>query len=208
MSHQIIIRPATPADAQVGAYLIYLTMSRLADFLLGSNNPQKTKTALSKLFAQRQNRFSHQFADIAEVGGQVAGLSLSYPSAIMKHLETPMALQLLRILGLVEFIRFVRNALPLSQVKEAGVNEHFINSVAVLPDFQGQGVGTHLLAFLEGKAKTTGLGICSLCVKIENERARHLYERLGYRLVDTIEFKQLGHVIGSKSLDPRAFIAW
>jgi ribosomal protein S18 acetylase RimI-like enzyme len=196
MSHKIIIRPATAADAQVGTDLIYLTMSRMADFLMGSGDPQKAKTTLARLFSQRQNRFSYQFADIAEVDGQVAGLVLSYPSEIMKGLEIPMALQLLRIFGLLEFIHFVRNALPLSNIKEAGAGEHFINNVAVLPDFQGQGIGSQLLTFVERKAKTAGLGQSSLCVEIENVKARSLYERLGYSVIDTIKFERLSRVIG------------
>ena len=83
-----------------------------------------------------------------------------------------------------------------SLVKEAGAGEYFINNVAVLPDFQGRGVGTRLLAFAEGKAKSAGLGICSLCVEIENVGARSLYERLGYRMVDTVRFKRLSRSIG------------
>jgi ribosomal protein S18 acetylase RimI-like enzyme len=92
----------------------------------------------------------------------------------------------------------VRNALPLSQIVEAGAGEQFINNVAVLPNFQGQGVGSQLLAFVEDKAKTTGLGTSSLCVDIENERARRLYERLGYQVIGTIEFEQLSRSIGYK----------
>jgi ribosomal protein S18 acetylase RimI-like enzyme len=198
MNHKITIRPATTADAQVGTDLIYMTMSRLADFLLGSGDPQNAKATLTRLFLKHQNRFSYQFTDIAEVDGQAAGLLLSYPSGIMKNLEIPMALQLLKISGLVEFIRFVHNALPLSQIKEAGFGEQFINNVAVLPTFQGLGIGSQLLAFVEGKAKTTGLGMSSLCVDIDNERARRLYERLGYQVIGTIEFERLSRTIGYK----------
>ncbi len=198
MSQKITIRPAIAADAQIGTNLIYMTMSRLADFLLGSGDPQKAKAILARLFSMRQNRFSYQFADIAEVDGQVAGLSLSYPSRIMKNLEIPMALQLLRILGLVEFIRFVHNALPLSLIKEAVAGEQFINNVAVLPNFQGQGIGSQLLAFVEDRAKTTGFGTSSLCVDIDNEHARRLYVRLGYRVIGTIEFERLSRSIGYK----------
>ena len=196
MSRQILVRPATPADAEVGVRLIYMTMRRLADFLLGSGDSQRAKVSLSGLFVQHQNRFSHQFADIAEMDGRVVGLLMSYPSKMMKRLETPMVFQMLKILGFADFIRFVRNALPLSLIKEAGAGEHFINNVAVLPDFQGRGVGTHLLAFAEGKAKSAKLGICSLCVEIENVGARSLYERLGYRMVDTVRFKRLNYSIG------------
>jgi ribosomal protein S18 acetylase RimI-like enzyme len=173
-------------------------MSRTVDYIFGSGYPEKAKTTLARLFTECQNRFSYRFTDLAVVDGQVAGLLLSYPSGIMKSLEIPMAMQLLRILGMLEFIHFVRNALPLSQIKEAGAGEQFINNVAVLPNFQGQGIGSQLLAFVEGKAKTTGLGKSSLCVDIDNDRARQLYERLGYQVIGTIEFERLNYSIGYK----------
>ena len=82
------------------------------------------------------------------------------------------------------------------RVKEAETEEYFINSLAVSPNFQGQGVGTHLLSFVESKAAISGLGKCSLTVEIENRKAISLYEHLGYRIVKTVEVDQLNRSIG------------
>lgn len=196
MFNAISVRPATPADVQVGTHLIYMTMGRLADFLLGSDKPSKAESVLAKLFVREANRFSYQFVDVAEMSGRVVGLLLAYSGREMESLKFPMARQLFVVCGLPGLFRFLRRGLPLMRVKEAEVEEYYINSLAVLPSFQGQGIGTHLLSWGESKAKTLGLGKCCLTVEIGNRKASSLYKHLGYRIVETVEIEQLNQRIG------------
>jgi len=192
----IKVRPAIPTDVQVGTHLIYLTMGRLADFLLGSDKPLKAESVLAKLFVREANRFSYQFVDVAEMNGRVVGLLLAYSGREMESLKFPMARQLFVVCGLPGIFRFLRRGLPLMGVKEAEAEEYFINSLAVLPSFQGQGIGTHLLSWGDSKAKTLGLAKCSLTVEIGNRQASSLYEHLGYQIVETVEIEQLNQRIG------------
>ena len=196
MFNVITVRPATSADIQVGIRLIHMTMGRLADFLLGSDKPSKAETVLAKLFVREANRFSYQFVNVAEVSERVVGLLLAYSGREMESLRFPMARQLLVVCGLPGIFRFLRRGLPLMGVREAEAEEYFVNSLAVLPSFQGQGIGTHLLSWGESKAKTLGLGKCSLTVEIGNRQASSLYEHLGYRIVETVEIEQLNQRIG------------
>jgi GNAT superfamily N-acetyltransferase len=55
-------------------------------------------------------------------------------------------------------------------------------SIAVLPGWRGQGIGGRLLDRLVDLARTEGIGAMSLSVEAAN-RARHLYERHGFRPV-------------------------
>jgi ribosomal protein S18 acetylase RimI-like enzyme len=183
-------------DAHVATQLMHMSMLRLADFLFGSNDPISAKSVLSRLFVQPRNRFSYQFADIAEVNGKAAGLLLSYPGRTMQHLEIPMGGQMVEILGVVGFARFVRRSLPLVFRREAQADEYFINTLAVLPECQEAGIGTHLLIVAEEKAKAASLRKCSLSVETGNYRARSLYERLGYRVVHTTRLNRLERLIG------------
>ena len=192
----ITVRPSIPADVQVGTHLIYMTMGRLADFLLGSDEPSKAESVLAKLFVREANRFSYQFVNVAEMGGEVVGLLLAYPGRVMESLKFPMARQLFVVCGLPGAFRFLRRGLPLMRVKEAEADEYFINSLAVLPGFQGQGIGTHLLSWADSKAKMLDLRKCSLTVEIGNSQAYSLYEHLGYRIVETVKIKQLNQRIG------------
>ena len=117
----------------MAAHLIHISMEQLADFLFGSNEPKVAKNVLAKLFIQPQNRFSHQFANMAEVNGKTVGILLSYPGRIMKHLEIPMGRQMVTICGVAGFMRFFRKSLPLMFSSEAESDEYFVNTVAVLP---------------------------------------------------------------------------
>lgn len=196
MFNAIKVRPAIPADVQVGTHLIYMTMGRLADFLLGSDKPSKAESVLAKLFVREANRFSYQFVDVAEMSGRVVGLLLAYSGREMESLKFPMVRQLFIVCGLPGLFRFLRRGLPLMRVNEAEAEEYFINSLAVLPSFQGRGIGTLLLSRVESKAKTLGLGKCCLTVEIGNRQASSLYEYLGYRIVETVEIEQLNQRIG------------
>lgn len=57
----------------------------------------------------------------------------------------------------------------------------FVAYMAVEPAVRGEGVGTALLAAAENEATRRGLPYMALMVTEENEAARRLYERRGYR---------------------------
>ena len=196
MLNTITVRPATSADVKTAICLIYLTMGRLADFLFGSDKPSKAQSVLAEFFVKEANRFSYQLVNVAEMSGRVVGLLLAYSGREIESLRFSMARQLFVVCGLPGLFRFLQRGLPLMGVKEAKAEEYFINSLAVLPSFQGQGIGTHLLSWGESKARTLGLGKCSLTVEIGNRQASSLYEHLGYRIVATVEIEQLSRRIG------------
>jgi ribosomal protein S18 acetylase RimI-like enzyme len=54
-----------------------------------------------------------------------------------------------------------------------------VHDLAVLPSWRGQGIGTRLLAAVEAFARRRGYCKVNLEVRVDN-RARHLYRRLGY----------------------------
>jgi ribosomal-protein-alanine N-acetyltransferase len=56
-----------------------------------------------------------------------------------------------------------------------------LNLFAVQPGYQRQGVGRHLLEWLEASARTAGIFTIHLEVRATNDRAQAFYQRLGYR---------------------------
>ncbi|MCD6358939.1 MAG: GNAT family N-acetyltransferase [Dehalococcoidia bacterium] len=191
MKTKLTIRSAMPEDAEVGAQLICMAMGEVAVFLFGFHNPDRAREVVEKLFANGNNRFSHQFADMAIVDGNAVGLLFSCSGEEVKQLSTPMVWQTMRIYNPLEFLLFLRNTVPLVGGKEAEADEYFISDLAVLPEFQKKGIGTLLLAHAEDKAKAERLKKCSLTVAIDNNNALKLYQRIGYQIVENIKFKQL-----------------
>ena len=56
-------------------------------------------------------------------------------------------------------------------------------TIGVRPELQGRGVGSTLLAELLGEAADRGCGEVFLDVRADNERARRLYERRGFKAI-------------------------
>ena len=57
-----------------------------------------------------------------------------------------------------------------------------VSDLYVIPQLRGMGIGTHLLHACEALARAAGIRDISLAVNpTDNRRAKHAYERLGYR---------------------------
>jgi ribosomal protein S18 acetylase RimI-like enzyme len=190
------LQPAIPDQAPLASRLIYLTMKTTADHLFGMGNLQHGQQVLESLFRMKSNRFSYQFTQIVLIEKLLAGLVVAYPGKLMKSLELPMAWHLLKIRGLKGFLQFFVKALPLAGIKEAEDDEYFISNLAVLPEQQGRGLGSHILTQTERKASALGFKKISLTVDVDNDRARKLYERVGFAPVKKVFIESFHRRIG------------
>lgn len=193
-------RPALPGDAPIAGRLIYLSMGPMADFLFSGRTSPSAEHTLASLFAKPQNRFSYQFADVAETGGLIVGLLIAYPSHLMRRLAFAMSRQIAEICGIKAILRLLPLALPFLWVHETEGREYYISNLAVAPDFQGKGIGTFLLKRALSRAVEMGLGRCALSVEVDNARALRLYERLGFRIVKTFEHPWLKRFCGYRGV--------
>jgi ribosomal protein S18 acetylase RimI-like enzyme len=75
---------------------------------------------------------------------------------------------------------------PLTRVTEA-----WIYSIAVVPEFQGSGVGRAMMDFAETWAREHGYPSLGLMVSATNDRARGIYARRGYEDVTVLMRKPL-----------------
>jgi ribosomal protein S18 acetylase RimI-like enzyme len=92
-------------------------------------------------------------------------------------------------------LRLLRRSAPLLTVKEYDQDEFYIFTVSVQPGFQGRGFGKQLLLHAEDKARAARLHKCSLGVTVDNVGAIRLYERINYRIVDTVRVPHLESAI-------------
>ena len=187
MTRAVTFRPARLADADLVARLIYMTMGIEADWLFGHEKRVATLQVLAGLFLSRGNRVSYNLASLAEHDGQDTGLLLAYPGELLARLNWMTAWHMLKLFGPASAIRLIRLQSAYGDLKETETDEFYISNLAVFPEFQGQGIGTLLMAYAEDLARASGLHKCSLIVAFSHENACRLYEHLGYKIVHTSE---------------------
>jgi len=184
----LTIRPARPDDAPVAAELLYQTMLWEGDYMFGCDPRHTVLETLVGLFLSADGRLSYRYAFIAEKDAQIAGLLVAYPGETVPRLNTATSRYLFGHFSLVALIRLAWRSLAIAG-PEAGRGEYYISNVAILPRFQGHGIGSRLLAFAEHQARSAGLNRVSLCVDMDNDGAFRLYQRTGYRVILTHFYK-------------------
>jgi ribosomal protein S18 acetylase RimI-like enzyme len=80
---------------------------------------------------------------------------------------------------------------PLQSIAEAAPDEYFLAHIAVLPEYEGRGLGRKLLQRAEDKAREAALPKLTLTVDSDNARAIRLYTRAGFNITSTIALEPL-----------------
>ncbi len=189
ISRKIIIRLAQPGDASVVARLMYYASpNQMLSFFGRPEN--KAIGVLQRMFRLPYHITSYTHTFVAEgQGGVVGSLSgfderswrtSSHASWIYAPvwfaIVTPR--QISRMIA--AFANFNRIFLPISD------GEYYIGHLAVLPEKRGHGIGRQLIKFAENQARVKGLKGVALDVEVENERARRLYEDLGFQTIKVV----------------------
>jgi len=200
MNVPISIQPSTTDIAPLAADLLYLTMGHSADYLFGGDDPVAARRTLERLFRAPSNLFSYQYTDTIALSSKTAGLVLAYPGKTLSALELPTAWRLLQAVGFAAFVHFLWRVPPFADIKEAEDDEFFISNLAVLPECQGQGLGTAMLAACDRKARALGFTKVSLTVDVENARAFALYQRTGFKVVSSVQIEPLRRRFGYQGL--------
>jgi ribosomal protein S18 acetylase RimI-like enzyme len=165
------LRPATREDAELLARLIDIAGEGFGKYLWSqAAGPGETALDVGRRRAQREDGgFSYRNATLAEVDGKVAALLLGY------RLADPYdAGDLQSVPATVR---------PLIELEAEAPGTWYVNALAAFPEYRGKGLGTLLLAEAENSARKTRVSSLSIIVAEQNEGAKRLYERAGYRAV-------------------------
>lgn len=85
------------------------------------------------------------------------------------------------------------------------VSDIHITNLAVIPEWQGQGIGRLLLELLEQVARLENVASLSLEVRVSNERAKTLYRKMGFEALRIK--KNYYHGDGEDALDMHKSVA-
>ena len=163
----VTVRPAQVFDAGFAAPLIQDTIGAIGYALTGSHTDDEAAHIIAQFFTLRGNRLSFTNVLIAECDGQPAGLAVLYHGEFAPQLDAP-------------FREFLKSRdLPDHIVSEGLPGELYLDTLATLPQYRGQGIGSALLRACAAQARRQGLPL-GLLVE-EGNPAQALYTRHGFR---------------------------
>jgi ribosomal protein S18 acetylase RimI-like enzyme len=177
------IRPASPQDAKAITPLMLLAMDDIVARFLHSNDPRDAIVFMETLIAQENNQYSYENIHVVEHEDQIVGAMCIYDGALLHTLREPVK----------AYVESKTNGLfePEDETEEG---EYYIDCLAVLPEYQGKGIGKSLLRFaIETYVKSQGKVLGLLVEKLE---ARKLYEKVGFTFhcTKTLTGKPMAHM--------------
>ncbi len=168
----MIIRKATPNDAEPIANHILLAMEDMVYSYIGQKDYQLAKDFLMRFIKRENNQYAHENCVVAEDEGQVMGSVNLYDGARLKELRQPV----------IDYIRKHYNK-DLHLEDETHAGEIYIDSLGVSPIHQGKGVGFKMLNFLIGEVVIKNKQTLGLLVDEHHPNAKKLYLKVGFKTV-------------------------
>ncbi|MBR6545268.1 MAG: GNAT family N-acetyltransferase [Alistipes sp.] len=168
MATKIVVREATREDAMTIALAVAMAIGDEA--AMRDYCGDDYLDVLTEIARDEATQYGYNYALIAEVNGKTAGAVVGYDGMELYKLREGTFAVLRRCIG--------RDVVNIVDETEAG--EYYLDSVGVLPDFRGQGVGKALVAAFCDKAFAAGHKRVGLIVDSENPDAERLYISLGF----------------------------
>ena len=137
MNREVTIRPATIHDAELIAEVVCMAV--------GYTTEHPIYPVFLELAKRDIAQYSYRNTLIAEVAGRAAGALVGYDGARLEELRRPIFELLERHLGSIPDIE-----------DETTAGEFYLDSLGVLPDYRGQGIGAALLSAMRDMAFEQG----------------------------------------------------
>ena len=171
-------RRATDRVAPDAAPLILDAVSSL-EVVLGDR--ATALRAIEACYRAERTEFAHRFGLLAELDRDVVGVAIAFPGRLYSSLKLGTGVVLARAAGTRHVVELAGRARILNRLLPP-VDRRFLylSVLAVAEAHRGSGVGSALMDRVIGGATRMGLGVATDTAA--DERARDLYERLGFRV--------------------------
>ena len=170
-------RRAAVDDAAIVAHIVAMAFGEdLTRRLCGDAG----ETLFEELVRRDDTQYSYRNVLVCEVDGEVVGAVCGYDGARLHELRAPV----------LETILMRCGAMP-EVADETSAGEFYLDTLGVLPQVRGRGLGAELIRRMRDEAFAEGHECVSLLVDEDNRAAERLYERLGFRRSDEVDL--LGH---------------
>lgn len=169
----LIIRPATPADARFVAWTVLTALDLPLDTL------DKTEQSC----ADERSMYSWANALVACDGDRPVGCIVSYPGDLYADLRRYTWARLWDGMDLASID---------SAPAETGPGEYYLDSLAILPEYRGAALGRRLMQAAMDRGRALGYTRFSLLVSVDKPHLRDYYAATGFTPLRTIPF--FGHL--------------
>lgn len=173
------IRKANREDASIIAQLMFFAMSDILFDFIGEKNETKAKKFLEELIRKEDNQYSFQNTWILELENEIAASFTLYDGGKLDQLRQPV-LQHLKT-------NYHRDIFPEDETQSG---EIYIDTIAVLPQFRGKGLGNKILDYIIEEFALKSNQIIGLLVDFTNPKAKKLYETKGFKVVGEKQLMQ------------------
>lgn len=176
----LVIRPATPDDAEAAAKLIHLSGPEIYTNMLGGDRETALRI-LQTIFATPRTLISHDNALVVQIDDNIVGLLICYDKQTEKDQGLRFFNQVRRALPFGRFIKALFYMLGMWHMVRRMKNDSWFGGViAVAPDKQGTRVGLALLDAMREQAENRGLPQLEADVETDNDHAMHIYLKYGW----------------------------
>lgn len=179
------IENATVSDSSLIADAILEAVGEeIATGLAGECHSRKDVHDIFQRLAEREDsQYSYINSRIArDEDGSAMGVCISYDGARLIELRRAFFQEAIKTLG------WSINEEEIDQLPgETSSDEYYLDTLMTLPEHRGRGVGKALILDAAEKARKTGKPLGLLC-DIDNDRARRLYDSIGFRFKDRRPF--------------------
>ena len=177
MNYELNIRKAAKTDAPLIAKVVAMAIGEESAILYGGENYMNVFEEIALL---EDSQYSYRNAFVAEINGNAVGAVVAYDGA---------ELYTLRKATLDVISKHTANELQIAD--ETDSSEFYLDSLAVLPEYRGRGIGAQLILAVKDRALNEYNKNLGLLVDFENPDAERLYQSVGFERADVKDF--LGH---------------
>lgn len=187
-----MIRKAEAKDKAAITKLHYMAGEHFFNYFFASTK-KTALTILNRLYKPPDTIFSKDFFWVYEDQGTIQGAISLFPGMEKKLLEENIGKQgkeLAQIAGLFKTIQMMFRGSLHKYMPPIYDDELYVQALAVFPPYRGQGVSSALLHHALQYANGQQLPKVSLLVEIPNEHAIMVYNKYGFRITMTQQFKR------------------
>ena len=177
MNYELNIRKATKTDAPLIASVVAMAIGEEGTRHYCGENHQSVLEEIARL---ENSQYSYRNTLVAEVNGMPAGAAVAYDGADLYKLRDVTLKYIFDQTGKIHTIE-----------DETDAFEVYLDSIAVLPEYRGLGIGKRLLLALKEMAFEQYGKNLGLLVDFENPDAERLYKYVGFERMNVKDF--LGH---------------